>query len=454
MEIKFEKIDKVNGLVTMTLKEEDYSANVEKALKDLRKKASIPGFRPGQVPMSLVKKRFGLEVKAEEVNKLLGAELFKYIREQKINVLGEPMPNEDKQPKIDFENQTEYTFVFDVALAPEMDGKISDKDEVPYYEVKVDDELVDQQLQSYCQRMGSYNKVEDYQDKDMVKGILTELDGASVKDGGLEVKDAVMLPSYFKNEDEQKKFEGAKLGDVITFNPAKAYNDSDVELSSLLKITKEEAAEMKSDFQYQITEITRYEAHKLDQELFDQILGKDKVKSEEEFRAETRKTIEGQFVVDSDFRFMMDLRKYVCDRVGKVEFPEALLKRYMKLNNPDKDEAFFEKNFAPSIEELKWHLLKEQLADQLQIKIEQDDVLETAKEVTRMQFAQYGMMNVPEEAIVNYASGMLKDKQQVEGLVSRTEDRMIGAKAKEVVKLKKKSVTREEFNKLFQEDNK
>lgn len=454
MEIKFEKIDKVNGLVTMTLKEEDYSANVEKALKDLRKKASIPGFRPGQVPMSLVKKRFGLEVKAEEVNKLLGAELFKYIREQKINVLGEPMPSEDKQPKIDFENQTEYTFVFDVALAPEMDGKISDKDEVPYYEVKVDDELVDQQLQSYCQRMGSYNKVEDYQDKDMVKGILTELDGASVKEGGLEVKDAVMLPSYFKNEDEQKKFEGAKLGDVITFNPAKAYNDSDVELSSLLKITKEEAAEMKSDFQYQITEITRYEAHKLDQELFDQILGKDKVKSEEEFRAETRKTIEGQFVVDSDFRFMMDLRKYVCDRVGKVEFPEALLKRYMKLNNPDKDEAFFEKNFAPSIEELKWHLLKEQLADQLQIKIEQDDVLETAKEVTRMQFAQYGMMNVPEEAIVNYASGMLKDKQQVEGLVSRTEDRMIGAKAKEVVKLKKKSVTREEFNKLFQEDNK
>ena len=263
-----------------------------------------------------------------------------------------------------------------------------------------------------------------------------------------------MLPGYFKNDDEKKKFDGAKLGDVITFNPAKAYNDSEVELSSLLKITKEEAAGMKSDFQYQITEITRYEAHKLDQELFDQILGKDKVKSEEEFRAETRKTIEGQFAVDSDFRFMMDLRKYVCDRAGKVEFPEALLKRYMKLNNPDKDEAYFEKNFAPSIEELKWHLLKEQLADQLQIKIEQDDVLETAKEVTRMQFAQYGMMNVPEEAIVNYASGMLKDKQQVEGLVSRTEDRMIGAKAKEVVKLKKKSVTREEFNKLFQEDNK
>ena len=152
MEIKFENIDKVNGLVTVTLKEEDYKEKVEKGLKDLRKKASLPGFRPGQVPLSLVQKRFGLEVMAEEVNKLLGAELYKYIREQKINILGEPLPNEDKQPKIDFENSTEYTFVFDVALAPEMDGKISDKDKVPYYEIKVSDELVDQQLQGYCSR--------------------------------------------------------------------------------------------------------------------------------------------------------------------------------------------------------------------------------------------------------------------------------------------------------------
>ena len=451
MEIKFEKKDNVNGLVTVALKEEDYSGKVEKGLKDLRKKASLPGFRPGQVPMTILKKRFGLEVKADEVNKLLGTELYKYIREQKLNVLGEPMPSEE-QPKIDFENQTDFTFMFDVALAPEMDGKISDKDKVPYYEVTVDDELVDQQLQSYCQRMGSYNKVEDYQERDMVKGVLTEMEGGSTKEGGLEVTDAVMLPNYFKDEDEKKKFEGAKLGDIVTFNPAKAYNDSDVEISSLLKITKEEAANMKSDFQYQITEITRYEAHKLDQELFDQVLGKDKVKSEEEFRAETRKMLEAQFAVDSDFRFMIDLRKYITDRVGEVEFPEALLKRFMKQNNPDKDEEYFEKNFAPSIAELKWQLLKEQLADQLEIKIEQNDVLETAKEVTRMQFAQYGMTNVPEEAIENYANGMLKDKQQTEGLVSRTEDRLIGAKAKDVVTLQRKSVTREEFNKLFQEN--
>lgn len=450
MEIKFENIDKVNGLITVTLKEEDYKANVDKGMKKLRKQASMPGFRPGMVPMSVLQKRFGMEVKAEEVNKQLGAELYKYIQEQKIHVLGDPMPNEEKQPKIDFENEKDYTFVFDVAIAPEMDGKISDKDKVVYYDVKVDDALVDQQLQSYCQRMGSYNKVDDYQDRDMVKGLLTELDGSAPKEGGLEVKDAVMLPTYFKNDDEKKKFEGAKVGDVVTFNPSKAYNDSDVELSSLLRITKEEAAEKKGDFQYQITEITRYEAHKLDQELFDQVLGKDKVKTEEEFREETRKTLEAQFAVDSDFRFMMDLRTYLTERVGKVEFPETLLRRVMKHNNPDKDEAYFEKNFAPSLEELKWQLLKEQLADQLEIKIEQDDIMDTAKEITRMQFAQYGMTNVPEEAITNYASGMLKDRQQLEGLVSRTEDRLIGAKAKDVVKLQKKTVSQEEFNKLFQ----
>lgn len=451
MNIKLENVDKVNALITITLGEEDYAEKVKKGMKEMRKKAAMPGFRPGQVPMSILEKRFGIEVKAEEVNKILGTELYKYIREQKVNILGEPLPNEDKQPKIDFVNEKEYTFVFDVALAPEMDGKISDKDEVAYYDITVSDEMVDQQLQSYCQRAGSYNKVEAYEPKDMTKGILAQLnENGSVLEGGIQVEDAVMLPDYMKDEDEKKKFDGVKVNEVMTFNPFKAYAGSAVELSSLLKISKEEAEEMKSDFSYQITEITRYEAHKLDQALFDQILGEGKVSSEEEFRAETKKTMEAQFATDSDFKFMLDLRKYLCDRVGEVEFPEATLKRVMKLNNPDKDDEYFEKNFKPSIEELKWHLIKEQLSDQLEVKVEQADVLETAKEVTRMQFAQYGMMNVPDEAIAQYAGEMLKDRNQAEGLVSRTEDRKIGAAAKAVVKLNKQSVTAEEFNKMFQ----
>ncbi|MBQ2073859.1 MAG: trigger factor [Bacteroidaceae bacterium] len=449
MKISFEKTDKINGLLTITLAKADYEANVEKTLKDYRRKASLPGFRPGQAPMSILKKRFGQEVQAEELNKMLGTELYKYIREEKIDILGEPMPS-DKQGEISLDAD-EQTFVFDIALAPEMDAKISNKDTIEYYNIEVDDAMVDNQVKMYASRAGGYQKVDEYQPKDMVKGILTELGKTGKpKRGGIEVEGATMLPDYMKDEDEKAKFNGMKAGDVITFNPSKAYN-SDVELSSLLKITKEEAAAVTGDFQFQVSEITRYEPHALDQELFDMALGKDKVKSEEEFRAAIRENLSEQFKTDSEFRFVIDLKKYLVKRIGNVEFPEAMLKRIMQKNNPDKDAEFIEKNFQPSIEELKWHLIKEQLCDQLEIKVEQPDVLETAKEVTRMQFAQYGMTNIPEDALNNYANEMLKNKQQAEGLVTRTVERKLGVAAKSVVKISEKTVTLDEFNKAFQE---
>ena len=449
MKISFEKTDKINGLLTITLAKADYEANVEKTLKDYRRKASLPGFRPGQAPMSILKKRFGQEVQAEELNKMLGTELYKYIREEKIDILGEPMPS-DKQGEISLDAD-EQTFVFDIALAPEMDAKISNKDTIEYYNIEVDDAMVDNQVKMYASRAGGYQKVDEYQPKDMVKGILTELGKTGKpKRGGIEVEGATMLPDYMKDEDEKAKFNGMKAGDVITFNPSKAYN-SDVELSSLLKITKEEAAGVTGDFQFQVSEITRYEPHALDQELFDMALGKDKVKSEDEFRAAIRENLSEQFKTDSEFRFVIDLKKYLVKRIGNVEFPEAMLKRIMQKNNPDKDAEFIEKNFQPSIEELKWHLIKEQLCDQLEIKVEQPDVLETAKEVTRMQFAQYGMTNIPEDALNNYANEMLKNKQQAEGLVTRTVERKLGVAAKSVVKISEKTVTLDEFNKAFQE---
>ena len=399
--------------------------------------------------MSILKKRFGQEVQAEELNKMLGTELYKYIREEKIDILGEPMPS-DKQGEISLDAD-EQTFVFDIALAPEMDAKISNKDTIEYYNIEVDDAMVDNQVKMYASRAGGYQKVDEYQPKDMVKGVLTELGKTGKpKRGGIEVEGATMLPDYMKDEDEKAKFNGMKAGDVITFNPSKAYN-SDVELSSLLKITKEEAAAVTGDFQFQVSEITRYEPHALDQELFDMALGKDKVKSEEEFRAAIRENLSEQFKTDSEFRFVIDLKKYLVKRIGNVEFPEAMLKRIMQKNNPDKDAEFIEKNFQPSIEELKWHLIKEQLCDQLEIKVEQPDVLETAKEVTRMQFAQYGMTNIPEDALNNYANEMLKNKQQAEGLVTRTVERKLGVAAKSVVKISEKTVTLDEFNKAFQE---
>lgn len=450
MNIQFEKTGSVNAEITVTIEQADYADRVTEALKEFRKKASMPGFRPGQAPMGMLKKRFGTEITAEQVNKLLSESLYGYIRENKVNILGEPLPNAEKQQDIDFNTMDRFSFVFDVALAPEFDAKVSDQDTVDFYTISVEDTLVDQQVQMYASRSGEYKKVDEYQPKDMVKGTLTELDKSGKKKReGLVVEGAVMLPDYMKNEEEKAKFAAAKIGSDIVFNPTTAYNGNETELSSLLKITKEEVAAHSGDFRFSVEEITRYEPAALTQDLFDQVLGAGAVSSEEEFRQKIRESLEAQFATDSDFKFMTDLRAYLTGRVGAVEYPDEMLKRIMRPNNPDKGENFVEDNFEKSKEELTWHLIKEQLTEQFGVKIDQSDLLETAKQLTKIQFAQYGMNNVPEEVLNNYAGEMLKDKRQTENLVSRAVENKIAAAAKAVVGLNRKTVTLDEFNKMF-----
>lgn len=452
MNVSFEKVDKVNALVTIKIEKADYEGKVAEAIKDFRKKASIPGFRPGQVPTSLLKKRFGTEILAEQVNKVMVDELYKYIREQKINILGEPMPNTEKQQPVDFKTMEDFTFVFDVALAPEFDATVSDKDTLDRYVIDVTDEMVENQVNSYAQRGGHYDKVEEYQNRDMTKGILAQLDeDGNVKEGGVQVEGAVMLPDYIKNDEEKAKFAGCKVNDVLIINPARAYDNSTAELSSLLKISKEEAEQMTSDFSYQITEITRYQPAELNQELFDSVLGTGVVNGEEEFRAFVKKQIEGQFAVDTEYRFILDLRAYMMDRVGTLEFPEQLLKRFMSLNNPEKSAEDLDKDYPESIKELQWYLIREKLCEQLDVKINRDDVLAVAKDIARMQFAQYGMINVPEETLAGYAEEMLKNKEQADNMTARAVEKALAAKVMATVTLNDKHVSLEEFNKLFEE---
>jgi len=451
MDIKFEKKGNVNAEITITVEKADYAENVEKALKDFRKKANMPGFRPGQAPMGMLKKRFGAEITAEQVNKLLSEKLYGYIRDEKINILGEPLPNEDKQQAIHFDSDEPMPFVFDVALAPEFDAKLTKKDVIPYYTIEADDKLIDQQVQMYASRGGEYRKVDEYQPKDMVKGTLTELDkNGKKKREGLVVDEAVLLPEYMKNDDEKAKFAGVKVKDNVVFSPAVAYDNNETELASLLKISKEDAAEKKGNFRLTVNEITRFVPAELNQALFDQVLGKDVVKDEAGFRAKVKEQLETQFRNDSEYKFLQDLRAALVKRIGDLEYPDEMLKRIMRLNNKDKDEKYVDDNYERSKEELTWHLVKEQLSDQFEVKIDQNDVTETAKEVTRIQFAQYGMANVSDEVLTNYANEMLKNQQQAEGLVNRAVEKKIADAALKIVKLDNKTVSLDEFNKLFQ----
>ena len=450
MNITFEAPDKINGLMTITLESADYQPEVDKTLKDYRKRANIPGFRPGQAPMGMIKRQFGTSVKVDAVNKILGEKLYDYVRENKIQMLGEPLPSE-QQEALDFESDKPMTFKFDIAVAPEFEAKLSGKDKIDYYNITVDDKMIDQQVEMYQSRAGQYEKVEqfDAEQRDMLKGDLREVG----KDGGIEVSDAVLMPQYIKVEDQKKLFDGCKLGDIITWNPRKAYPESDVEVSSLLKIQKEDVKDHEGDFTFQITEISRFVKAELNQALFDQTFGEGTVKGEKEFREKIAAIISQQFKADADYKFLLDVRAHMEKKVGKLEFPEAILKRVMKNNNKDRKdvEEFVEKNFEASIKELGWHLIKEQLVAAQGIQIDDNDLKQVAKEAARAQFAQYGMSNVPDEYLDNYAQEMLKKRENADGLVDRAVDVKLTAALKGIVKLNEKEVTLDEFNKMMQE---
>ena len=451
MKVSFENPDKINGRLTITVEENDYKDEVDKTLKDYRKKANVPGFRPGQVPMGMIKRQFGASVKMDAINKIVGEQINKYITDNKINMLGQPLASEAQQPQ-DLEKEGPYTFIFDIAVAPEFDIELTNKDKVDYYDITVDDALIDRQVEMFASRLGKNVDVEEYADGDVVKGDLRELDDkGNTKENGLTVEGAMVMPEYIKAAAQKKLFKGAKVGDIITFNPRKAYKESDAELASLLKIEKDKVADYESDFSYQITGIQRFKNHAVDQELFDKTFGKDQVKDEKEFREKIAEGLKKQLEKESDYKFLMDVRKYAEDKVGQLTYPDALLKRVMKENNKDKDQEFIDKNYEASIKELTWSLIRNKLSEKAQIKVNDEDVRNAARETARIQFAQYGMNNVPDEYVNNYADELLKKQDTVQQFVDRAIDLKLIEATKKDVKLNKKSISLDDFNKMMSE---
>ena len=449
MNITFENADKVNGLLTITVEKEDYQEQVEKTLKNYRKKAQVPGFRPGMVPMGMIKKQYGTAVKVDEVNRLLGDKLMAYIQENKIQMLGEPLPSEKQEPQ-DLEQDGPFTFVFDIAVAPEFKAELSGRDKVDYYTIKVDDKLIDDQVAMYASQAGEFVKGEVFSGNDTLTGDLRQLDKkGNTLEGGITTDSGMIMPAYIKDEKQRKLFDGCKPGDIITFNPKKAYPDNDAEIAALLKVDKEQVKDLDSDFSYQVTEIRHFQPAEVNQQLFDRVFGEGTCKDEKEFRQKISDMLKAQLVQNSDYKFLLDVRAHMEKKVGKPEFPEALLKRVMLNNNKDKGADYVEKNFEGSIRELEWHLIKEQLVAAQEIKVEEADLKVIAKEAVRQQFAQYGMSNVPDDVLENYAAEQLKKRENIDNFVDRAVDMKLTEKLKTVVKLNEKEVTLEEFNKMM-----
>lgn len=449
MNITKTNIDDLNAVIKLQIVKEDYESRVSDILKDYRKKANINGFRAGKVPMGVIKKMYGTPVLAEEINKLMSQELMKYIQENDLNIMGEPLPNETDQKEINWEKDTEFEFAFDIALSPEYTLNLSKRDKITFFKIKVDEKMIENGVDMHARRFGTNNEADVVEDKELLKGNYAQVDAdGKLVEEGIVSDDVAISLEYIKDEDSKKKFIGAKKEDVIVFSPAKAFeNKSD--LASMLNISTEEAETLDADFQFTITEVNKFVNAELNQELFDKVFGEGTVSSIEEFKAKVKEDIEKQLVNDSDYKFLIDAKEKLVKK-AKITLPEAFLKRWIIATNKEMTAEQVETDFANYTDEFKWQLIKNRLTEENELKVTEEEVLEFAKKQALMQFQQYGMMDVPDEYLNNYAQQMMQNKDEQRKIYERKIDEKVVEYLKTAVKVEEKELTTEEFNKMFE----
>jgi len=448
MNVNFEKIDNVNAKLTVSIVEEDYKSEVKKNLAEVGMKHPIKGFRPGHVPAGLLQKLYGEQVLGDVLDRMVGRAFSQYIVDNKIDLLGEPLASNENP--IDLKAQKDFEFKFDLGLAPVFELKLDKRVKIPYYNITVSQEMVDNQDKSFRKRFGKQVPGETVTEDALLRGSLVELneDGAE-KEDGIKVEATILSPQYLKNEDEKKKFIGAKVNDDVVYNPNVAVDGNVTELASLLNVDKE-AADVKSNFKFHINEVLVNEDAALDQDLFDAALGKDQAKNEEEYFAKVKDMLAAQLKNDSNYRFTIDAEKVLKNKVGALELPEEFLKRFLTLRDENNDAAKVEENFPQTKEQLTWHLIKEKIARDYALKVEVEDKMRLARYFAAQQFAQYGMGNMPEDVIDNYAHKILEDERYSNEITTRAMEDKIFAQIQNAVTLTNKEVTVEEFNKLFE----
>ncbi|MGM9803672.1 MAG: trigger factor [Muribaculaceae bacterium] len=447
MNVNFEKKDNVNGVITITLNEVDYSEKVNKELKLLGQKRPIKGFRPGHTPLSLLKKLYGKQILAEVVNEEIGENLTKYIHENNINILGEPMISNES--KFDIENSKDFEFVFNIGIAPEFSvdlGNVS----IPYYTIEVDDEMYENHSNSLRSRFGRQVPGEEATEEAVLKGSMVELnEDGTEKEGGINVESTTILSKYFKNDGEKEKFNGKKCGEEVVFNPNTAYDGNAVELASLLNLDRKDA-EVKSDFKFTISEIIVNKPAELDQEYFDMALGKDAVKNEEEYKERLKADIATSLKGDSNYRFTLDAQDAILAQIGEIELPDEFLKKFFvsrdEKNTPEK----MEEDYPRMRPQLIWQLAKDKIAKDAQLKVEENDLLNIAKLIVSQQFTQYGIYNAPEDLIERHAQEILQKQEYRRDISTRAVDDKIFAHIQANAKIDNKVVSVKEFNALFE----
>lgn len=430
------------SVISVQVSQSDYAEKVNNVLKDYRKKANVRGFRPGTVPMGMVKQMYGKYATIDEVNKLVSESLQNYFKENKLHILGEPLPNEG-QKDVDWDKDTEFEFLFDVAVAPEINIELTKKNKADYYKIIVEDKMIDERVEGFCGRFGKQEDVDTIEGTEFVAGPLKCVGAeTSVETGSL-------LLTRFKNDKELAKFKAAKKGDTVVFNPKKAFDDEEeTKLFTGAKI--EDKAAMEADYEFELKSIKRYTHAEVNQELFDKVFGKDVVKGEEEFRARIKSDMEANFAVNSDYKFLADFKKKLLD-ANKLELPEEFLKRWLIEANKDNDKVTpeqIENEFPLFLEDLRWQLISGKFVKDNNIQISPDEIKNAAKEYTRFQLAQYGMANAEDSLVDKWSQEILKNREEVNRLYEMEESKKLIEFFKSAIKLNEQEVSLDKFNEM------
>lgn len=450
MNITKENVDALNATLKVKIEEADYSERVDEVLKDYRKKVSLNGFRPGKVPAGLVRKMYRTPVMVEEINKLVSESISNYIKDEDIRILGEPLPSEKQEKEIDWEKQSEFEFDFDLGLAPKLEISLSQKDKVPVYEIQIDKKMIDETKNSYAGRMGEMVAVEQVEGSETLKGDFLQVDkeGNPIEEGILS-EDASLSLEVIKDNKIKTSFTARQVGEHVDFNIRKAL-PNETEIASLLKIDKTQVAEIAPNFRFMIKEITKFQKAEINQEMFDKLYGKDEVKSMEEFEVKITEELKTGLARDAEYRFTIDAKKVMLKKF-KFDLPVEFLKRWLLLVNEDKfTSEQIEEDFPKFEDDLKWQLIRDQIVKEQEIKVEAEEVKQSAKEMALMQFQQYGMMNVPDENLESYANEMLKNEEEQRKNIERILETKVVDYIRENVKLDNKQITIDKFNKLFE----
>ena len=449
-----QNLSDVKAKITINIVEADYAAKVKKTLSDYRKKVDMPGFRKGHVPQSVIEKKYGIGAKAEVVNELIATSLYNYINENKVDILGEPMQAEDFQP-YDFATTNDFSFDFEVAIAPKIEVTLNKEDKITRYTIVPTAEMIDKQVEDMRLSFGSMGSGDTIEANDILKGQLVERDGDNAKEGGIVVEEAMLMPSFLKDESVKAEFIGKSKNIVVSFCPFKAMGENIAEFASFIALSKEDAEAYKETiFSFEVKELMRRIPAELNDEFFKQAFGDDTtINTEEGLRKEIEIEFSNLYKDQADFVYEQEINKLIEAKMPKVEFAEDVLTRFLLNKEEKRTKEEVEKALPNTLKGLALDLAKRNIMrDNNAREITREDIREIAIKNIRMQFAQYGMHQVPQDMFDNYLEQTLKNQDSVRFFSTIAERNVLMEVLENLVSVESKVVNTDEFTKIMGEE--